>query len=281
LIIDSEIAEKCASTSSRGHSPIASRNVKPFHARLLASCTKDPITLSDVGNHITCLKGASNVQKRMDVLQKLQSLGLGEVCSGRRLPNNPDSARALDFYRHPWSPAIGAVLRDLSVPESLWPTKQDPPLQDDDARLPPMAGAGRRGRPVHEETPYTVTNSLVVELGFENKQAFLEHERQWASTLLPNKVLNIRFQWYDYKAGFKALLWCNSCTECQNKGGWKGYSVYTLATKKLERAYTPVEKHGETAHQGVDTVDQHHRERPQTICGQSRPLHKPRFGKGG
>ena len=124
-------------------------------------------------------------------------------------------------------------------------------------------------------------NSLVVELGFENKQAFLEHERQWASTLLPNKVLNIRFQWYDYKAGFKALLWCNSCTECQNKGGWKGYSVYTLATKKLERAYTPVEKHGETAHQGVDTVDQHHRERPQTICGQSRPLHNPRFGKGG
>lgn len=118
-------------------------------------------------------------------------------------------------------------------------------FQDHEPRLPRMAGAGKLGRPAHEQTPYTVANSLVVELGFENKQAFLEHERQWASALLPDKVLNIRFQWYNYKAGFKVLLWCNSCAQCQNKAGWKGYSVYTLATKKVERTYTPLEKHGE------------------------------------
>eukprot|EP00435_Cladocopium_sp_Y103_P055477 s46_g18.t1 len=107
------------------------------------------------------------------------------------------------------------------------------------------ASSSRRGRPVHEETPYTVTTSCLVELGFENKEEFHQHERKWASALLPNKCLNIRHQWYTYKPGFKVLLWCNSCKKCKNKGGWKGYSAYTLDTKKLDREYTPLDKHGE------------------------------------
>ena len=49
--------------------------------------------LSDVGSHITCMKGSARVQDLVDLLQTLASMGLGEGCQGRRLPNNHDGLR--------------------------------------------------------------------------------------------------------------------------------------------------------------------------------------------
>lgn len=88
-------------------------------------------------------------------------------------------------------------------------------------------------------------STLVCEAGFESKDNFLEHERNWVSSLLPGKWLSVRFQWYFNASGFKVLLWCNSCSKCQSKSGWKGYSTYNSETKTLERAYTPLAAHGD------------------------------------
>ena len=228
-VVDSE------ATAMHGE-PAASRvpvsAVKPPRtpvSRLLLACVKDPITLSDVGNHITSLQGATQAEERIKLLQSLAAMQLGEVREGRRLPGA--DTRSVSFHRFPLSPTLRAMLQQLDVPESLWPV---PPLScPTDRLLPSMEGAGKRGRrAAAEENPYTVTSNFVAENGFENKVAFLLHERQWAVALVPDVCLNIRSQWYSYKAGFKVLLWCNSCVQCQERGGWKGYPTYNLTTKK-------------------------------------------------
>ena len=57
--------------------------------------------------------------------------------------------------------------------------------------------------------------------------------------------LALRHQYCPYKGGHKIFLWCNSCTSCKERSGWRGYSVYDDATKQITRAYTPLDQHGE------------------------------------
>ena len=49
-LVDTEVADRCASSSARAGSPPPSRHARCLRSRLLSTCTKDPITLSDVGN---------------------------------------------------------------------------------------------------------------------------------------------------------------------------------------------------------------------------------------
>ena len=182
---------------------------------------------------------ATQAEERIKLLQSLATMQLGEVREGRRLPGA--DTRSVSFHRFPLSPTLRAMLQQLDVPESLWPVPPSScPTAPRDRLLPSMEGAGKRGRcAAAEENPFVAEN------GFENKVAFLLHERQWAAALVPDVCLNIRSQWYSYKPGFKVLLWCNSCVQYQERGGWKGYSTYNLTTKKVEREYTPLDKHGD------------------------------------
>ena len=64
----------------------------------------------------------------------------------------------------------------------------------------------------------------------------------WAATLIR---ISVRFQSSEFKAGYKLLLWCTSCTKCVVKpGGWSAWCVYTSATRTLSRRYTPSDAHG-------------------------------------
>lgn len=45
------------------------------------------------------------------------------------------------------------------------------------------------------------TPATVMEHGFDGKQFFLDAQKQWAETLLPDKRVAIRHQWLDRKEG--------------------------------------------------------------------------------
>ncbi|CAE7797984.1 HERC1, partial [Symbiodinium necroappetens] len=90
------------------------------------------------------------------------------------------------------------------------------------------------------------TPAFPVEPPFTAKEAFLHHEKNWASRLVENRVLKIRHQWCaEQPTGFKVLLWCNSCTCCKDKNGWRGYPTYSAEDSSISRAYTPCSQHGD------------------------------------
>ena len=89
------------------------------------------------------------------------------------------------------------------------------------------------------ETPNTV-----LEQGFGGRPEFLAAQKDWAATLLPDRRIAVRHQWYDYNKGYKLFLWCNSCTKCATRGGWSAYCTYNLVDRTLSRCYTPSNAHG-------------------------------------
>ena len=89
------------------------------------------------------------------------------------------------------------------------------------------------------------TPETILEEGFAGRTAFLTAQKEWAATLIPNCRISVRHQWYDFNAGYKVLLWCNSCGKCSvGQGGWSAWCVYTCATRALSRQYTPSSAHG-------------------------------------
>lgn len=143
-VIDTEITDFSRKTTNVGE-PL----VKSLPLRLLSSCLKDPITLTDVGNHITSLKGSAHAAERIELLNSLARQGLGEVRTGRRLPNSSDGVRAVEFHRFPLTPSISTKLAEIGVSESVWrPSKPNTagmvvPLVSM-ASMPSMRGAGKR-----------------------------------------------------------------------------------------------------------------------------------------
>ena len=104
----------------------------------------------------------------------------------------------------------------------------------------------RPGRPRGSgQEIYTVESIAHIEAGFDSRDVFLKAQQDWAATTKPGKHLAIRYQWYDYKKGFKVLLWCNSCAICKIKKGWRGYCAYDANTHQLTRAFTPQSLHGD------------------------------------
>ncbi|CAE7271160.1 unnamed protein product, partial [Symbiodinium microadriaticum] len=263
-VVDSEISAKmlqAPASSRRPGSPPTQRAERTLPQRLLAACTKNPITMTEVGVHISSLKGAAKYDARLQLFQELQGLGLGEIKSTRRRPNSEDGGRGVEFHRFALSPAIEQTLAQMRIPLCLWP-------------LPAMNGAGKRAKakarakaaaapkgrakaeavktrgrpPADRDDIYPVkTPAFPVETPFTTKEAFLDHEKSWASRLVENRVLKIRHQWYAEPTGFKVLLWCNSCTCCKDKNGWRGYSTYSAEDSSISRAYTPCSQHGDFA----------------------------------
>ena len=73
----------------------------------------------------------------------------------------------------------------------------------------------------------------------------MTHEKEWASKSVDGKALSICHQFTKYSQGFKVFLWCNSCAKCSDKNGWRGWSTYDSANKKISRAHTPLSEHGD------------------------------------
>eukprot|EP00438_Fugacium_kawagutii_P010969 Skav217175 [mRNA] locus=scaffold5232:11304:13991:+ [translate_table: standard] len=117
------------------------------------------------------------------------------------------------------------------APEPAAPAEEEP-----DVAAPK---AGRR-RAADYDPPYSQEFSSILENPFGDRQAFLKHEKDWASSLVKDKALNIRHNFLPCKTGYKISMWCNSCENCQSKNGWKGYSEYRTDTKQLSRKYTPL-----------------------------------------
>ena len=106
--------------------------------------------------------------------------------------------------------------------------------------------AAKRGRrsAADMEATYTQRSVLACEKEGWSKDGFLEHERHWAASSVPNKHLSIRHLHLQHKGGYKLLLWCNTCNECKEKQGWKGYSTYDVQSQQITRQYTPEFSHG-------------------------------------
>ena len=129
-MVDTEVMTSIASN------PLSSKwEPRSLPSRLLSSCPKDPITMTDVGKCISSLSGAAFQDERTKLLQSLADMGLGEVRPGRRLPNSSDG-RSLEFHRFPLTDRSAQTLCKLSVPARTWPAA----VQNED--LPPMQGAG-------------------------------------------------------------------------------------------------------------------------------------------
>ena len=131
---------------------------------------------------------------------------------------------------------------DLVVPPILAGGKRAQPKGEPKAQPKP------KGRPTKSEKPdkSLKMGPMVLEQGYDGKNAFLNAQKDWASKLVDGKTLAIRHQWYDYGPGYKVLLWCNSCQKCSvGVEGWSAYCVYCIETRTLTREYTPSSAHGD------------------------------------
>ena len=268
-MVDSEIARQAtrsASGTRRALSPAPVRAARSLETRLLTSCTKDPITSTDVGKAISSLRGAAHTDSRLTLLHKLAELGLGQIREGRRFA---DGTRSVEFCRFPMSSHVGSVLDDLFVSHTLWKPQSLPPMQGaggkgkgkqgkkgrgkaavvggDEGQAEDAVAERKAGRPLKAATEarYSQKATLELEVAFADQAAFLAHEKAWAKTLVEGQCLAIRHNFQPHAAGFKASLWCNSCDVCQKQQGWKGISTYNVGSKTLYRAYTPITSHGD------------------------------------
>ena len=242
-VVDSEATAMHGEPAASTVAVAAVRPPRTPASRLLLACIKDPITLPDVGKHITSLQGATQAEERIKLLQSLASMQLWEVREGRRLPGA--DMRSVSFHRFPLSPTLRATLQHLDVPESFWPVPQSCPTAPRDQALPsqtptaappPMRGAGKRarppdaaaedakkgrGRPSAKEVDdlYSLQATLPCEEDI-SKEQFLKREKAWPTSLIAGHTLRIRSQFAPFAHGFRVHLWCSSCDTCKNRQGW-------------------------------------------------------------
>ena len=151
-IVDSTVRQAPGKACGKGAA--MQNKVKPMTVRVLEACVKDPILLSHMSHHFSCLKGSEKFEERVSILQQLERLGLGEVRETRRCG---DARRSVAFYRHSLSPAVAESLRDLGVCTSFWhpshahsqvaaePTLSDAGgLSNPMPPMPLMNGSGRK-----------------------------------------------------------------------------------------------------------------------------------------
>ena len=241
--------------------------------KVLLACVRDPICMTDLSQHVSVLRGAAKHADRMALFRFLESKGLGSIRETRRRGDGEGRNQA--FHRGALNSSAQAFLQSLRIPLGMWPTNLSESHTPEglEANLagnavvvvpsPRMSGAGKRARrqapaaqaeePKKKGRPaagavdiYSVkTGPFAIQPPFDGKAAFLEHELQWATRTVAGHTLNIRHQWYPCSSGFKLLLWCNSCTCCKTKNGWRGYSCYSSQASTICREFTPSDKHGD------------------------------------
>lgn len=128
-VVDSEATAMHGEPAASTVAVAAVRPPRTPASRLLLACIKDPITLPDVGKHITSLQGATQAEERIKLLQSLASMQLWEVREGRRLPGADCAA----------CPSIGFLCLPLFAqrfntlmfpsPSGRFPNHVQPPLE--------------------------------------------------------------------------------------------------------------------------------------------------------
>ncbi|CAK9108613.1 unnamed protein product, partial [Durusdinium trenchii] len=206
--------------------------VRPMAARVLETCLKDPILETHLSTHFAMLRGSAKREDRLALLNELVRLGLGDLKEKKRRQGG--TGRYVEFHRCPLSPAISATLLDLQVSEAFWPSSI-PQSAGQDARperspLPPMHGAGKRGR--HGEEP--------ADNAEEN-----DARRGRPSAEEVAALYTMRYTLPCERALSKAYLWCNSCDACQDRKGWKAICTYNQPENEIERKSTPITAHGD------------------------------------
>jgi hypothetical protein len=371
-IVDSTVRTLHTKQKPGPRQPSSSRVKAPrrMTARVLEACPKNPILESHRSSHFSAPEGADKRHERQAIMEELHRLGLGDMKEAKRRQGG--ESRCMEFHRHPLTPAISAVLLDLSVPELLWPQAAGssasllsphpgpvphmagcgvfrtlisqafpnsvpvcmfdrssiyatlpshrtvsgtssifstpgrcsepcplpcslpissptlskfkvagafrPHLASELAlpsssylghqRLPPMHGAGKRGRAAQEPAPdseeakdakkdrvrpsakevddlYSMQETLPCEQEQLSKADFPNQEKAWASSLVSDRNLRTKGQFAAHAKGFKVHLWCNSCDACQDRKGWKAICTYNRGEKLIHRKSTPLASHGD------------------------------------
>ena len=114
-------AEQVEPAGRRPGSPPPQRAEHMLPQRLLSTCTKKPITMTEVGVHISSLKGAAaKYNARLQLFQDLQRLVLGEVKPTRRRPEfgrrRLQNKHLLSLERHVADPLLTARTATRSRP---------------------------------------------------------------------------------------------------------------------------------------------------------------------
>ena len=89
----------------------------------------------------------------------------------------------------------------------------------------------RIGRPRKAAAPERSleTPNTVLEQGFGGRPEFLAAQKDWAATLLPDRRIAVRHQWYDYNKGYKLFLWCNLSVLLEEVGAHIAHTILLIA----------------------------------------------------
>ena len=110
--------------------------------KVLLTCVRDPITMIDLSNHVTALRGAAKHAEGLALFKFLHSKGLGSISEIRRRGNGDGHCQT--FHRCGLSPDAQRFLQSLQVPLSVWPTSFA--NADSLPALPEMRGGGNLHR---------------------------------------------------------------------------------------------------------------------------------------
>ncbi|CAE8626366.1 unnamed protein product [Polarella glacialis] len=125
--------------SGRGGGAASSRSPSvSLPARVLLSCTRDPITLTEMSQRMSDMKGAGRFQARVDALRELETLGLGAVRETRRRTEQAPNGFNVQFRRALLNAEVVSRLQELGVPEQLF----RPSISAVEVSSLPMEGAG-------------------------------------------------------------------------------------------------------------------------------------------
>ena len=85
--------------------------------KVLLTCVRDPITMTDLSNHVTALRGAAKRAERLALFKFWHSKGLGSISETRRRGDGDGHCQA--FHRCGLSPDARRFLQSLQVPLSV------------------------------------------------------------------------------------------------------------------------------------------------------------------
>ena len=118
------------------------------------------------------------------------------------------------------------------------------------------------GRTSAGGNPRTRKSAGVCEEIFEEWETFRVRMKDWASTVVPNKILHIHSEPrpVTQHSGFKYKLFCTSCAQCKKQlaqyrtkgepapdNGWNAIVEYNPETQMLTKEWAPLEMHGDFA----------------------------------
>ncbi|CAE8635708.1 unnamed protein product [Polarella glacialis] len=112
-----------------------------LQARVLLSCAKDPITLTEMSQRMGDMKGAARFDARVAALRALEASGLGTIKETRRRIEGDQRQCNVEFHRAIVNDSVREKLAELGVPLSVFmPLSASTPVAL--GQVPAMEGSG-------------------------------------------------------------------------------------------------------------------------------------------